>query len=152
MKKFFKLFGALVVALLASTLVLLAACASSVAGKTYVFEDAEVSIDRELSEVEDAAVDLAAAMVKEGLSGATMSFSEDGKVTMKVGDGDVSTGITYTQDGSTVTFTGMGDELPATAQATGSTLVFEMSGEDLLGSGADEYASGIVVKITFKVQ
>lgn len=149
MKKYFKVLLAFAAVVLASAMVMLSACATSVAGKVYKFSDVEFTTAEEVSDLEQSAIDFAVELAKESFKGLTFSFAEDGKVSVKVGEEEVSTGVTYTQDGATVTFVGLSDvEIGSTAEAKGNTLSFVYEDDSL----ASTLNFDVTIKIIFERQ
>ncbi len=93
-----------------------AGCATDVKGKTYVYDKAELNIEKELTPTEQAAADLAKAVVDEIFEGEEIVFdAESDKVTVGVLPGK------YAQEGEKVNITGITGTSELTA--SGSTLV-----------------------------
>lgn len=98
MKKFFKATVALIaVVVLACAF---AGCTANVSGKTYVYSEVKMTIPDDASTIEQGLVTTAKGVVETAYKNAKFTFGEDGKVTgYAVG--------TWTQDGKTVTVTGV---------------------------------------------
>ena len=144
MKRYLKVLLSFAVVVLASAMVMLAACATSVAGKTYKFSDVEVSVEGDLSDLDQAGIDFAVELMKKSLGDITFVFNEDGTVNVSADGGTgVASGVTYTQDGAVVSFTGLSDiDLGSTAEAKGNTLTFTVDSEEIGGT----------VKVIFQMQ
>lgn len=135
MKKYWKLFVTAVVAVLASVLIVLSACTTSVAGKTYAFDDIQVNTERELTESEQTVMDTTVNLFKRLLGSATLTFNDDGTISVN----GVNMG-TYTQDGDQVSFGDLYDIISGTWTARGDTLE---NSEDL---------NDFVITVIFKQQ
>jgi hypothetical protein len=142
MKKFFKYCVAtLLVVMCALTF---AACSSGVSGKTYKFDDVEITYSAEgLSDAEKSIIDSTISTIKSsakaGAADTTMTFNADGTVTSSSDSSD-SSSVTYTQDGNTVKIT-----------SSGVTQDFTVDGSSLYYSATQTVGTTtITVKMIFK--
>ncbi len=91
MTKTFKSILVLVVAFMLT--LTLTGCASSVAGKTYVYDSFEYELAEDLTAIEEGVAELAVTAVKKVYENIELTFNEDGTCTLGK----------YTQDGSKLT-------------------------------------------------
>lgn len=87
----------------------------SVAGKTYVFDSFEYELAEDLTAIEKGVAEGAATLAKKAHENVEVTFNEDGTTSL---------GLSYTQDGSTLTFGG--NEY----KVKGSKLVLEVEKDD----------------------
>lgn len=103
MKKYWKLLTTAIVVALASMLIVLAACTTNVAGKTFTYSEVTYEYNDDATTVQRLAVDAAVAAAKvTGKATASFAFTEDGTVSV-----NGAPAVSYTQDGDQVEILGV---------------------------------------------
>ena len=122
------------VLVVAALCVCFAGCATDVKGKTYVYEEAVLKIDKELTDTEQAAANLVKAVVNDLFDETEVAFdAESDKATV----GGLP--YKYTQEGATVKITSLTGASEYEYTASGSTLEREFK--------KDGYTFTLVYKI-----